>query len=193
MKGLFVILLFLICNIANSQQYLNQTGSLGVGLVMIKNTYSPNDKVTFYNDNKLSNKSEDFFITQPNSIRFPKFYKPDYGICYFVCLEKTANYFKILVNEKDVKFIGTDSNSTFINWPKLLLKSTGIRVLNINQHFYIQAFTESLLANIKPDHILTVISVKNDWVEIKDQITKNVGWFQWKKNDQLTIEILLLE
>src|SRR5688500_3293862 len=78
---------------------------LGLGLVGIADTYAESKTVALYRDKDLKNKIQDFKLYGALKTIQPIFLKPDYGICYFVCLEKTKNYYKVLINDTEEGFL----------------------------------------------------------------------------------------
>jgi hypothetical protein len=110
-----------------------------------------------------------------------------------VCVEQTSKCFKILINETEQRYIAKDSNTVFMTWKTVLEKSIAIKRINNTTYFYDQPTTESHNEQIDTNHIIKVLRVNNDWIEIIDEKTKKTAWLKWRENNKLTIDILFLE
>ena len=98
-----------------------------------------------------------------------KFYKPDYGIMHFVCVDTTDKAYKVLVNYSDFKYLPKTKSYEFKTWEEYILQSFGIRRLTVD--------TDSILVSnplrVKPrDNSDTLIIPKGHEMfcpmEIKD-------------------------
>ncbi|MFN7704647.1 MAG: hypothetical protein ACK5OS_08485, partial [Chryseotalea sp.] len=90
-------ILFLLTLTSYGQE--NNPIKLGLGVIAIADTYDESKIVTVYKDKDFKAKIEDFKLYGQLKRIWPYYFKPDYGLCSFVCLEKTKGYFKILIND----------------------------------------------------------------------------------------------
>ena len=198
--------------------YDNQVSTLGIGLVIVPS------KFEIYNDSLLSNKllSFDMYEDEPKMNICPKFFKPDYGIMHFVCIEKTAKFYKVLVNYSDVKYLPKAHNYDFKTWEQYILQSYGLKRISNNGDLV----SKSLPLRIEPREnadtlsipkgyeMFCPIEVKGDWVKVTydcfyndvnslyegqpchDYIDKCekplIGWLKWKDKNNLKIETFLM-
>ncbi len=81
------LFLFLIFLYSSSQAQLgieNKTDELGIGVIAFNNKNNNLEKLVFYKDKELKTPSPIFYAGIPEKKVFPKFYKPQAKICYFV-------------------------------------------------------------------------------------------------------------
>ena len=183
---------------------------LGLGIVAIDDTYDESKIVTVYKDKDLKAKIEDFKLYGQLKKVWPYYFKPDYGLCYFVCLEKTKTYFKILINDKEEGYIINNSDKFFKSWESLLINATverlDIKVNPLKKKPSDNAETINLDHEFKVDRLVVseVIEVNGEhWIKVnysksgKDPFDKGTadsgeGWVKWKAGDKLLVNILLL-
>ncbi len=169
-----------------SYEFYNKTERLGIGLVKI-------EKQLLVIKNQQLNKEIEEDMYNPKHI-VPLFFKPDYNIFYVVCLENQKTYYKVLSATGDIYFV-PKAEAKFVSWAKFLRNTTGVTNLNWELNPLRETPSEkSKMIRIK-DRKATyqVISVKGDWVEIQnEQDAHEKGWIQWRKVDNLLIEVYLL-
>ncbi|MBM0656938.1 hypothetical protein JMN12_10335 [Capnocytophaga genosp. AHN8471] len=170
-----------------SCNFYNKTESLGIGLVKVEKQF-----ITIKNP-KL-NKNVNEYIYSPKYI-VPIFFKPDYNnIFYIVCLDDQKEYYKVLSATGEIYFV-SKTQTKFISWEKFLRNTIGISNLNwrINP-LHNEPFEKSKIIRIKDiNTIYNVIKVKKDWIKIQNENNTNEkGWIQWKKGNNLLIEVYLL-
>lgn len=182
---------------------------LGLGIVAIDNTYDASKIVSIYKDKELKTKIEDFKLYGQLKNVWPYYFKPDYGLCYFVCLEKTQDYFKILVNDTEEGFLKNDEDKFFKTWESLLINSTverlDIKTNPIKVRPANNAETISVEFKIPVDRleVVDVIEMNGEhWINVKfsksgdypfdEKSDIETGWIKWKAGDKLLVNILLL-
>jgi hypothetical protein len=200
LKDCIIILLTLIT--LNSFGQNKQPIELGIGFAIATNPYKFENLSTPKNlfiDKELSKKwnSKDVF---------PFFFKPDYGLYHFICLEKTDNYYKILVNDTEVAFVPNDKNYYFKTWDAVILQSTVERLTKDNPIRKEWNDQSEIIENrCKFDRLTVQDIIQKDgeyWLQIyfspecTDYPDKNskveYGWIKWRKNNKLLVNILLL-
>jgi hypothetical protein len=184
---------------------------LGLGIVAIEDAYDGSKSVTIYSDKHLTTKTVDFKLSgQLNNVS-PFYFKPDYGLCYFVCLEKTNDYYKILINENEEGFLKNDGDRYFVSWESLLVNKIVERVDIKTNPLRLKPGDNETIINldfeIKADRleIVEVIEIKGEsWVKVNysksgkvgcDKLTTDdigEGWIKWRRGDKLLVNILLL-
>jgi mRNA-degrading endonuclease YafQ of YafQ-DinJ toxin-antitoxin module len=183
---------------------------LGLGIVAIKDTYDESKVVTVYKDKDLKNKIEDFKLYGQLKNIWPHFFKPDYGLCYFVCLEKTKDYFKILINDKEEGFLRNDKDKYFKTWESLLINASverlDVKTNPLKNNPSDNAETITLQNQITVDRlqVFDVIEINGEhWINVNYSKSGKVscdkgtadcgeGWIKWKAGDKLLVNILLL-
>ena len=182
---------------------------LGLGIVAIDDTYDEKKIVTVYKDRSFKIKIEDFKLYGDLEAVWPYCFKPDYGLCYFVCLEKTKDYFKILINDREEGFLKNDKDKYFKTWESLLINATverlDLKANPLKSKPSDNADTITLRTQILLDRlqVIDVIEIKGvHWINVrysksgKDLIEATAdsgeGWIKWKAGDKLLIKILLL-
>jgi hypothetical protein len=203
-----------------TRPYDNDVSDLGIGIVIAP------EKLEIYSDSLLKNKFLDFsmYSESPEKLQnlFSKFFKPDYGIMHFICLEETKVAYKVLVNYSDIKFLPKTKKYQFLDWKEYILQSYGVRRLKKG----IDDILENLPLRIEPNNLSDTISLpkglemfcpielKGDWVKVKYDCFYNkkdnenegkpcheyidkceeplIGWLRWKKENKLCIAVFLM-
>ncbi|MDB5272952.1 MAG: hypothetical protein JWO58_1319 [Chitinophagaceae bacterium] len=194
-----------------------KTSSLGIGLVIAP------EKLVLYEDSSLLNEFMNCDMNSGDVKRKKiccKFFKPDYGIMHFVCLDETALSYKVLINYDEVKYL--PKSYAFKTWEDYILESFGIRRIlpeeNPNEpilslHKLPNVHSESL-ALPKGHELFCPMKVEGDWAKVKYDCFYNnenndhegepcysyikeckeplVGWLRWKQNNKLLIDIFLM-
>ena len=169
-----------------SYEFYNKTERLGIGLVKIEKRL-----ITVKNQGLSEHIEEDIY--NPKHI-VPLFFKPDYDIFYVVCLERQKAYYKVLSATGDIYFV-SKAEAKFVSWGAFLSNTTGVTNLNWELNPLQEMPSEqSKMIRIKDrEAIYQVISVKGDWVEIRNEHDAHEkGWIRWRKADSLLIEVYLL-
>lgn len=169
-----------------SYEFYNKTERLGIGLVKI-------EKQLIVIKNQQLNKEIEEDMYNPKHI-VPLFFKPDYNIFYMVCLERQKAYYKVLSATGDIYFV-PKAEAKFVSWAKFLRNTTGVANLNweLNPLQEMPSEQSKVISTKDRKATYQVISVKGDWVEIQnEQDAHEKGWIQWRKADNLLIEIYLL-
>lgn len=200
-------ILVLATLVANGQDIV--PAKAGQGIVAIKNTYGESMSVIIYKDRDLRIKAEDFRLSgQSGNVR-PYYLKPDYGICYFVCIEKTKDYFRILTNNKDEGYLKNDGDRFFKTWESLLINSTVERFdieanpIRLKPGDNNPAISMGHLVKHDRLEVIDVVEVKGEhWINVRFSKSGNypfdqesdlgTGWIRWKSGDKLLVKILPL-
>lgn len=197
----WIVISLLLLSISTTAQN-KQPYQLGIGFAIATDPYS----IGF--DSIPGNIYEDSLLTQQwtNAEVYPFFFKPDYGLYHFICLEKTDSYYKVLVNDNESAFIPNDSNFCFKTWDLILL---GSRVQRLNKQLPIRtqpSETSGIVENACESDLFGVDDVlqKNGeyWlsvyfsVDCQDYPDKNSkvmhGWIRWRDGNKLLVNIMLL-
>ena len=202
------IILFLLTLTSYGQE--NNPIKLGIGIIAITDTYDESKIVTVYRDKDFNEKIEDFKLYGQLKRVWPYYFKPDYGLCSFVCLERTNEYFKILFNDKEEGFLKNDNEKYFKTWESVLINSTVERLDLKSNPLKLKPgdnqTTISLEYEVKVDRleVIDVIEINGQhWINVRFSKTGKVpcdkgtsdcgtGWIKWKSGDKLLVNILLL-
>lgn len=152
-------------------QYQNLNQDIGIGLLFWDGDCET--KIKFYDDSSMQTFHE--YSLCDSIIPFcPIFYKPDYSIFSLVVLNQNKNYYKILVNDTETKFLHKTNSFEFMKWDHILIdEATGVRLIN-------------------EENVLTVKSVKGDYINVYDEDNKKNRTIKWVENNKLKIEIMFL-
>ena len=184
---------------------------LGLGIVAIDNTYDEKKIVTIYKDKYLEHKIEDFKLYgQLRNVR-PYYFKPDYGLCYFVCLEKNKDYFRVLINDKEEGFLKDDRDKYFKTWESILINAGVERLdpkanpLKSKPADNAETIHSGYEINVDRLEVVDVIEINGEhWIKVNYSKSGKVpcdkgtpdcgqGWVKWKTGDKLLVNILLLD
>jgi len=188
------LILILIFNNLKSQknnlEYQNDNliQNLGIGLVQLVN---PREKIKLYADNTFT-KLKDSKIAN-NFI--PILNKPDYGILFFVCTEKKANYYKIAISKNDFAYIKPSQSFLYYTWENFLKD----QVSNIVSKDLHKNMPRNLI-NGKPlnmtiwkdDDEIEIIKIQNNWIQVKNITQNKTFWIQWRDEKELKVFLNLL-
>ncbi len=188
-------------------EYDNSVASLGIGLVMIT------DPIELFTDSSLHQNTVSASMRKDNIENFPvcsKYYKPDYGMMYFVCLAKTARSYKVLNNGSEVRYLPRTKAYHFITWEKYIMSSLGIR--NNDQPLRVKPGGADTIIFPKGLNMFCPVKVQEDWLQVKydcffskddndhegepcsayisDCGDPATGWIKWREKNKVLIEIL---
>ena len=193
--------------------YENETSSLGIGLVISIDDSKP---LEIYDDVNLIRLFTKFDIYSGKPLEIcAKYNKPDYGILHFVCLDSSDNYYKILVNHSDVKYISrSESGYNFISWTEYITTAFSARMKRENRTNYIIEIPNdsSDIIEIPNDRFQSfcVVDVLKDWLEVKyncfygkpdnpyeltpceefiDECELPSGWIRWRRDNKVLVEL----
>jgi len=196
-KSLFLkitLILLLVFNSLKSQknnlEYQNDNliQNLGIGLVQFTNTA---EKIKLYSDNTF---------TQTKNIKIgssfiPILNKPDYGILFFVCVEKKTNYYKLAISKNDFAYIKPSQNFLYYTWESFLKDQvSGIKSKNIKSNSPRATINGKLLntATWKNDDEIEIIKIQDNWIQIRNISQNRLFWIQWRDEKELKVYLNLL-
>lgn len=193
-----VILIF-VFNIFNCQkkgkqlEYQNDEliQSVGIGLIQIVN---PNESISLYSNNTLSK----IKITHPKiGFNFiPLLNKSDYNIMFFVCVEKSLNFYKIIISKDNYAFIKPSKNIIFYSWDDFLKKQVvSVESKNLKNNpprESINGKTILNFKNLKSDDDVEILEIKGEWIYIENITKDKKYWIKWKNKNQLLVYLNLL-
>lgn len=183
---------------------------LGLGIIEIDNTLDESKIVTVYKDKNLKTKIEDFKLYGDHKRVWPYFDKPDYGLCYFICIAKTKGYYKILFNDKEEGFLKNDSDKYFKSWESILttttvqrvdIKSNPLRTKPNDRSAVIDLGYEATVDRLEAFEVVEING--ENWIKVyfsksgKDTIDRGTsdrgeGWIKWKSGEKLLVHLILL-
>ena len=161
-------------------EYHNPIGSLGKALLEVtKENFMIEDNIKI-NVNKV-----------PSSMS-PIFYKPDYGVVYFVAVAFEGDYYVIEGRNAEKFKIKDNSSVKILEWKEFMMKRvTGIgKSENTSKYMYIKPSKESVKSLIISFDELEIKDVEGNWMKIKNP--KGEGWIEWRNENELLIEVSLL-
>lgn len=196
MKVLLTSILSLFISVIYGQN--KQPIELGIGFAIADNPYLYEDMShpkDIFTNGGLTNK------IQTDKV-FPFFYKPDYGLYHFICLEKNDNYYKILINDTEIGYIPNNQNYIFKSWETILMTASVERI--DKQNLIRNNPTESdkkIITNDCQHETLEVTDVieRNGefWLAIsfatncepypKESSERKTGWVKWRNLNKLLV------
>ena len=180
-----------------------QPKELGIGFAVAENPYL-HDNMSHPKDIFTNSGLTDKIGTDKI---FPFFYKPDYGLYHFICLEKNAKYYKILINDSEIGFIPNNKNYIFKTWETILMTSSVERIdkQNLIRTNPIESEKEIVTNNCKYESlkVIDIIERKGEfWIEVsfatncepypKENDKRKNGWIKWRDLNKLLVRIQLL-
>ena len=200
MKTILIILTILVSSISLSQN--KNPISLGIGFTIPKDVTPYEDMSVpqnMFTNKELSNKYN------PEKV-FPYFFKPDYGLYHFICLEKTDAYFKVLVNDSDIAYLPNDGFYIYKSWETILFSGSLQRKSRENQIRESASDDSAVIINsceIESLKVQQIIEVNGEyWLNIyfytscdpydNDPSKRTYGWIKWRTKDKILVNIMLL-
>lgn len=197
--NLFSVIFFLFhvihCNAQKKETRLeyqndNLIKELGIGLVQLVN---PNEKIILYNDSFCT-----IIKTKQAKIGkdiIPILNKPDYGIQFFVCLEKNSKYYKIVISNGKYAYIEPTQKYLYYDWYDFLKNQvTSIENKNIKSNPLFDKMNGKAIniKNIQSDDEIEVIEIKGDWLKIKNTTLNKEYWIKWREKNNILVYLNLL-
>ena len=197
------ILLILSLSISMIYGQIKQPEKLGIGFAVAENPHlyenmsHPKD---IFSNSELTNK------IQTNKI-FPYFYKPDYGLYHFICLEKNSKYFKILINDSEIGFIPNNEKYIFKTWETILMSASVARIdkQNLIRNSPKEKDEKIIINSCKYESMKVIDIIEQNgefWIEIffatnceaypEDNAERKTGWIKWRILEKLLVRIQLL-
>ena len=201
MKIWIILILSLSISVIYGQN--KQPKKLGIGFAVTVNPYlyenmsHPKD---IFSNSELTNK------IQTNKI-FPYFYKPDYGLYHFICLEKNSKYFKILINDSEIGFIPNNEKYIFKTWETILMSASVARIdkQNLIRNSPTEKDEKIIINSCKYESMKVIDIIEQNgefWIEIsfatnceaypEDNAERKTGWIKWRILEKLLVRIQLL-
>ena len=179
-----------------------QPRELGIGFIIASDPYkyengSHYDR--FFTDKGLTTRWTGANI-------FPFFYKPDYALYHFICLEKTTKYYKLLINDSSTAYVANDASFYFKTWDMMLMDASVKRLSTdnpIKEKWTNESRTVTYNCKSGQLQVEDVIEIGGQyWLHVsfsptcEDAIDQNAqrkyGWIKWRTKDKLLVDILLL-
>lgn len=186
--------LFLGCTsgkVETELEYQNDKhfNTLGVGLVGIVDT---SKKIVLFQDSDCQN-----LITMNGKLGediLPLFYKPDYGIQYFICAEKLTKTYKLCSEASNFVYVKTNENLKFYSWSNFFKNRVIGFEPRTNEFAYEYKNRKKLnAAKWNSDDEIKVIKVEGDWLFVENITQKNTTfWLKWQSNGKLILDVFLL-
>jgi hypothetical protein len=168
--------------------YDNETVSLGVGVVEVPEFFE------VYSDSTLNKVPEKVDIYKEATSFYSKFYKPDYGIMHFVCLDKTDKAYKVIINYDEIRYLPKTEGYVFKDWQSYILSSFGIKrtkIVNLKAGEPLPPIKKepidsaSYISLPKEKHeLFCPLLVQGDWVKVTYDCFYNSSDFEGDKTCQ---------
>lgn len=150
----------------------NKNSELGIGLAVWD--YDCENNVIFYADSLMKVKSFAGNFCLNGKCPCPLFFKPDYGIMYFVVVKKSTRWLKILYDDNKIAYVPNRQNFTYYSWGKFLVElTTGVREIGSNEIYKIK-------------------SVNGDYVQVTNDAEDFTQLIKWREGEKLKVELLFL-
>lgn len=168
----------------------NLINEIGIGLIQQINA---SEKIILYSDidcKKL--KSKDAKIGKDI---IPLLNKIDYSILFFVCIEKNSKSYKIVTSMGKYAYIKPSDKFIFYSWNEFLknqVTSVESKNKNLNPLFDKINGKSVSLKNIQFDEEIEVITVKENWLNVRNTTIDKTYWLKWKDGNKLLIYLNLL-
>lgn len=164
--------------------------SLGVGLIQQAKI---SEKVQFYKDSSFKEPLTTN-LKLGNEV-VPLLYKPDYGICFYVCTRASSKFLRLETKAGQKLFVKPSTSILFYSWNDFLTQQVvGIRSKNATSNPLRYSINGKVIntSNWSDDDEESVVEVKGDWLKIKNQTRKIVYWIRWKEKNKLLVYLNML-
>lgn len=189
------LLVFKLCysqNIDKLTEYQNDNliKEIGIGLVQ---QIDVNEKITLYDD--ISCKKIKIKNAKIGKDIIPLLNKTDYSILFFVCVEKSSKYYKIVTSIGNYAYIKPSDKFIFYNWNEFLkdqVTSVESKNKRLNPLFNKINGKPINFKNLQSDDEIEVIEIKENWLNIRNATINQDYWLKWKDGNKLLIYLNLL-
>lgn len=131
----------------------------------------------------------------------------EYDIYQFICLEATASYYKILIDQQTIAYISTSAPFVFQDWTSYLVRKSILRKSKTTALIVNPISDKNLVPYNCPDDNLIVTNRLSyqgkDWLEVsfspncEEYPTSTTplayGWIEWRRGEELLVDIALLQ
>ncbi len=175
--------------------------NLGLGLVFPTDPYQFEMLDTFPRFYIDQNLTKEFLPSEVS----PMYFKPDYGLYHFKCIEKGPKYYKVYINDNQIGFLPNHKVFCFRSWDSMI-QGTWVERISRQNEIWSECCTES--RKLKNEcfldrlYVFEIVEVKNEyWAHISfsdacatdgDYDDFEYGWIQWRTEKELLVDLLLL-
>lgn len=169
-----------------NDKYFNH---LGIGVVQFTNVDA---KIQLYADENMQ-KSISNHVLGADVIPF--FYKPDYGILFFSCVEENQNNYKIYLKDNKVAYLKKEKEIKYFSWNDFLKNEiVGLSSKDPEANLYADAVNGKQIDNseLSTDDEIDITDVEDNWVQIDNKTVKKTYWMKWREEENLLVSLYLL-
>lgn len=177
--------------LAQTGRFEHPSKSLGIGLIKI-----PYDsRLLSFQDKYFAIKGEEYAPQGGSKLITPKFSDEYANLCYFICLEKTTRYYRILINALDERYIKVAENAVFLDWQHFLSQESFTFVSRKDwNNNRIRTRPNETAAEIRYERtheVMIPLKTENEWLKVKffSQKGRQTGWIRWCDGVRLLINI----
>jgi hypothetical protein len=200
MKKVKILILFTcLCQVINcnsqkkvSLEYQNDNllKEIGIGLVQ---QIDVSQKIVLYDD--IDCKKIKVKEAKIGKDIIPLLNKIDYSILFFVCVEKSSKFYKIVTSLGSYAYLKPSDKYIFYNWNDFLKNQvTSVESKNKKVNFLFDKVNGKPISfkNLQSDDEIEIINVKDNWLNIKNVTINKNYWLKWKEKNDLLIYLNLL-
>lgn len=200
MKKIILLIVIFLVSISNGRaqekkmelEYQNDNliQTIGIGLVQLVKV---EQDITLYEDSAFQKVKLKKAKIGRNII--PLLNKPDYGILFFICVEKKTKYYKIATSKNTFAYIKPSENFMFYNWDQFLKKEvTNIESKNLKENPPRIGINDKKIdtKNWSTDDETEVVKVQENWLQIKNITRNKIFWIEWRNQYELKVYLNLL-
>ncbi|GLR15874.1 hypothetical protein GCM10007940_04890 [Portibacter lacus] len=155
-----------------------------------------------YKDDQQTFRKIDSFAINENSMDLayappyfmPYYSKTDYQVLQFNVKSLHHNYAEVVVNKINgqTSFLSLDDGK-FENWTSYLLSGNSIDLISDDVTLYHRPLTYADPQKMLDDDLLKVLSVQEDWIQVKGSSGK-IAWLKWYNEDgEVTVRVNYFE
>lgn len=168
----------------------NLLKEVGIGLVQ---QIDVTEKIELYSDinlNKIINKN-----VKIGEKLVPFISKVDYGLLFFVCVEKNSKYYKIITSSGFYAYLKPSERFIFYSWNSFLKDQiTSVESKNKVPNPLYDKINGNVIKikKIQPDDEIEIIAVKNNWLNIRNTTINKNYWLKWREGNTVLVYLNLL-
>jgi hypothetical protein len=198
-RFLVAIMLFTTVHLSDLSAFAQKSGferpskTLGIGVIKLL----PEQILHAFKDPYCQKAMASYAFGSRDGLMQPKFFDKNFGLCYFVCTERTANYYKILVNPLDELYIKIDKEIEFLEWGNFLENDHFTYIGRkdwYNNRIRLQPNDSAAEINYERKYDTMIpLKIQGDWLKVKffNNHGRQVGWIRWKSDTKLLINFQL--
>lgn len=167
--------------------------TLGIGVIQLL----PHQVLSVFKDPFCRMPIETYEFGNRDGLAQPKFFDYNFDLCYFVCTQRTDDYYKILINPLDEAYIRIDPKLTFWDWDDFL-RNDHFAAVGRKDWFHNRMRLRPHDKAPEMDYerhfdALMPLKTQGEWLKVRftQHNKQKTGWIRWRSKSKLLLNFQL--